>query len=96
MFAGMLPNGTKKTNLSKMSMLGMGRKMMRMTMKNKNVDTLESLMQQYLDNGGKIIACTMSMDVMGISKDELIDGIEYGGVATYIGDAQKSYSNLFI
>ncbi|MDF9867794.1 NADPH-dependent 2,4-dienoyl-CoA reductase/sulfur reductase-like enzyme/peroxiredoxin family protein/rhodanese-related sulfurtransferase/TusA-related sulfurtransferase [Bacilli bacterium PM5-3] len=96
LFAKMLPKGTKKTNLSKMSMFGLGSKMMRFTMKNHNVDTLESLMQQFIDSGGKIIACAMSMDVMGISKEELIDGIEYGGVATYIGDAQKSYSNLFI
>lgn len=96
MFSMMLPKGVKKTGLSKMNMGGLGAKMMAYTMKSKNVDTLESLMQQFIDNGGKIIACTMSMDVMGIQKDELIDGIEYGGVATYIGDSQEAYSNLFI
>lgn len=96
MFSMMLPKGVNKTGLSKMNMGGLGAKMMRYTMNKKNVDALESLMNQFIDNGGKIIACTMSMDVMGITKEELIDGIEYGGVATYIGDAQDAYSNLFI
>lgn len=96
MFSMMLPKGPKKTGISKMNMGGLGAKMMRYTMKSKNVETLDNLMKQYIENGGKIIACTMSMDVMGISKEELIDGIEYGGVATYIGDSQESYSNLFI
>lgn len=96
MFSKMLPKGTKKTKLSKMNMLNFGPKMMRHTMKQKNVETLENLLSEFLANGGKIIACTMSMDVMGISADELIDGIEYGGVATYIGEAQESFQNLFI
>lgn len=96
MFSMMLPKGVKKTGISKMNMGGLGAKMMRYTMKSKNVDALESLMKQYMENGGKIIACTMSMDVMGISQEELIDGIEYGGVATYLGDSQEAYSNLFI
>lgn len=96
MFSKMLPKGTKKTQLSKMNMLNFGPKMMRYTMKKKNVETLENLLESFLSNGGKIIACTMSMDVMGITKEELIDGIEYGGVATYIGEAEKSFQNLFI
>ena len=65
-------------------------------MKNKNIESLESLLEQYIENGGKITACTMSMDVMGIKKDELIENIEYGGVATYMENANKANHNLFI
>lgn len=96
MFGMMMPKGSKKLKLSKMNMGGMGTAMMKKVMKDKNVDSLESLMKTYLENGGRITACTMSMDVMGITKEELIDGIEYGGVASYLGDAQEAYSNLFI
>jgi NADPH-dependent 2,4-dienoyl-CoA reductase/sulfur reductase-like enzyme/peroxiredoxin family protein/TusA-related sulfurtransferase/rhodanese-related sulfurtransferase len=96
MFGMMMPKGTGKLKLSKMNMGGMGTAMMKYVMKEKNVDSLETLLKTYLENGGKITACTMSMDVMGITKEELIDGIEYGGVASYLGDAQDAYSNLFI
>lgn len=96
MFCAMLPKSSKKLNLSKMSMFGFGKIMLRKTMDMKNVESLESLIKSYIDNGGKIMACNMSMDVMGITKDELIDNIEYGGVASYISDSKNSFSNLFI
>lgn len=96
LFGLMMPKGSKKLKLSKMNMAGMGTAMMKYVMNKKNVDSLEVLIKTYLDNGGKITACTMSMDVMGLTKDELVDGIEYGGVASYLGDAQDAYSNLFI
>lgn len=96
MFGFMMPKGSRKLKLSQMNMGGMGTAMMKRVMKHKNVDSLESLMTTFLENGGKIIACTMSMDLMGITESELIKGIEYGGVATYLGDAQDAYSNLFI
>ncbi len=96
MFGFMMPRGSKKLKLSKMHMAGMGTKMMRMVMKDKNVDSLEDLMKQAMANGVKIVACTMSMDVMGIKKEELIDGIDYAGVATYLGDAEESNVNLFV
>ncbi|WP_319200415.1 CoA-disulfide reductase [uncultured Ilyobacter sp.] len=96
MFGMMMPKGVNKLKLSKMNMGGMGTAMMKYVMKEKNVDSLEKLMKTYLENGGKITACTMSMDVMGIAKEELIEGIEYGGVASYLGDSQEAYSNLFI
>jgi NADPH-dependent 2,4-dienoyl-CoA reductase/sulfur reductase-like enzyme/peroxiredoxin family protein/rhodanese-related sulfurtransferase/TusA-related sulfurtransferase len=96
MFGMMMPKGVNKLKLSNMNMGGMGTAMMKYVMKEKNVDSLEVLMKTYLENGGKITACTMSMDVMGMSEEELIDGIEYGGVASYLGDAQEAYSNLFI
>ena len=96
MFGKMMPKGTKKLKLSKMNMAGMGTAMMKKVMKDKNVNTLEDLMKQAMDQGVKLIACTMSMDVMGITKEELIDGVEFAGVASYLGDAEESNVNLFI
>ncbi len=96
MFGMMMPKGTSKLKLSKMNMAGMGTSMMKMVMKDKNVDTLEDLMKQAMKNGVKLVACTMSMDVMGITKEEIIDGVEFAGVASYLGDAEESNVNLFI
>ena len=96
MFGMMMPKGVNKLKLSQMHMGGMGTAMMKYVMKNKNVNSLEELMSMFLKSGGKITACTMSMDVMGITKEELIDGVEYAGVANYLGDAEDSFSNLFI
>ncbi len=91
-----MPQGTGKLKLSKMHMGGMGTKMMKKVMNDKNVDSLEALMKKAMENGVKLVACTMSMDVMGITKDELIDGVELAGVAAYLGDAEQSNVNLFI
>lgn len=96
MFGAMMPRGTSRLTLSNMNMGGMGTAMMKKVMKDKNIDSLEDLMKQAMFNGVKIVACTMSMDVMGITKEELIDGIEYAGVAAYLGDAEESNVNLFI
>ena len=96
MFGSMLPRGTGKLHLSRMNMGGMGTAMMKKIMNDKNVDSLETLMKKAMDNGIKIIACTMSMDVMGIKQEELMDGVELGGVGTYLGDAEESNVNLFI
>lgn len=96
MFGAMMPRGAKRLKLSKMNMAGMGTAMMKKVMKDKNVDSLEMLMKQAMANGVKLIACTMSMDVMGITKEELIDGVELAGVASYLGDAEESNVNLFI
>ena len=60
------------------------------------METLENLMKQAMENGVKLVACTMSMDVMGIRKEEIIDGVEFAGVASYLGDAENSDVNLFI
>jgi NADPH-dependent 2,4-dienoyl-CoA reductase/sulfur reductase-like enzyme/peroxiredoxin family protein/TusA-related sulfurtransferase/rhodanese-related sulfurtransferase len=95
-FGMMMPRGTSKLTLSNMNMGGMGTAMMRKVMKDKNIDSLESLMKQAMFNGVKLVACTMSMDVMGITKEELIDGIDYAGVAAYLGDAEESNVNLFV
>ena len=96
MFGAMLPRGSKKLKLSKMNMGGMGTKMMKKIMKDKNIDSLEDMMKKAMENGVKIIACFMSMDVMGIRPEELIDGVKIGGVGTYLGDAEESNVNLFI
>ena len=96
MFGFMLPRGAAKTKLSKMNMGGMGTAMMRGIMKDKNIDSLEDMMKKAIEGGVKIIACSMSMDVMGIRPEELIDGVEIGGVGTYLGDAEESDVNLFI
>ena len=96
MFGMMMPEGSSKLKLSKMNMGGMGTAMMKKVMKDKNVDSLETLMKSAMDNGVKLVACTMSMDVMGIRKEELIDGVELAGVASYLGDAEMSDVNLFV
>lgn len=96
MFGSMLPRGSGKLKLSRMDMGGMGTAMMKRIMNDKNVDSLEDLIQKAIHQGVKIVACTMSMDVMGIKKEELIDGVELGGVGAYLGDAEESNVNLFI
>lgn len=96
MFGIMMPRGSKKLGLSKMNMAGIGPKMIRGIMKHKNISSLEELIKEAMNNGVKITACSMSMDVMGIKPEELIDGIEIGGVAAYLGDAEESNVNLFI
>ncbi len=96
MFGFMMPKGAEKLTLSKMNMGGMGSAMMKWVMKNKNISTLSELIQQAQDSGVKFIACNMSMDVMGIKEEELIDGVEIGGVAKYISESNNANSNLFI
>lgn len=96
MFGAMMPRGTRRLKLSRMNMAGMGTKMMKKVMKDKNVESLEELMQHAMASGIKLVACTMSMDVMGITREELIDGVELAGVASYLGDAEEANVNLFI
>lgn len=96
MFGMMMPRGSKKLKLSNMNMLGMGGKMIRMVMKNKNITSLEDLIQSAIDSGINIVACQMSMDVMGLKKEELIDGVKIGGVGYYLGEAEDANVNLFI
>ena len=96
MFAMMLPKNSKDLPVSKMNFFGIGAKMIRSIMRKKNIMSLEELIKKAIDSGVNITACTMSMDVMGINKEELIDGINYGGVGQYLGEAEKSNNNLFI
>lgn len=96
MFGFMMPKGADKLTLSKMNMGGLGSFMMKQVMKRKNISTLKELIEQAQKNGIKFIACQMSMDVMGIKKEELLDGVEIAGVAKYISESSYSNSNLFI
>lgn len=96
MFAMMMPQGTKNLTLSKMNFLGLGTKMMRHVMEAKKIASLEDLMASAQKAGVEMVACQMSMDVMGIQPEELIDGIKIGGVGYYLGEAEESSVNLFI
>lgn len=96
MFSRMMPRGSRKLGLSRINMGGIGAKMIRSVMKKNNIASLEDLMSQAIQSGVKITACSMSMDVMGIKREELIDGIEVGGVATFLASAEESDASLFI
>ena len=96
MFAMMTPSGSTSLGVSRMNFMGIGAKMLRSMMQEKGIATLEELMDVARDLGVKFIACTMSMDAMGITEAELVDGLEYGGVATYMADAARSKVTLFI
>lgn len=96
MFGWMMPKGSRRLGLSRMNMGGFGPKMIRMVMKNKNIASLEELIRQAQMAGIRLVACQMSMDVMGIKQDELIDGVEIGGVASYLAAAEQGNVNLFI
>ncbi|MDO5033579.1 MAG: FAD-dependent oxidoreductase [Eubacteriales bacterium] len=96
MFSSMLPRGSKKLGLSQMNFGGAGAKMIRSVMKQNNVSSLEDLIEQAREAGVKFTACQMSMELMGITKEELIDGVEVGGVAAMLNDNDRSNMNLFI
>ncbi|MGB9840655.1 DsrE/DsrF/DrsH-like family protein [Thermovenabulum sp.] len=96
MFGKMMPRGAERLGLSKMNFGGLGAKMMKYIMKKKNVNTLTELIENAKALGVRLIACTMSMDVMGIRKEELVDGIDFAGVATYLAEADEANLNLFI
>lgn len=96
MFGRMMPRGSRKLRLSKLNMGGMGAKMIRSVMQNKNISSLEDLITEAVKNGVEITACTMSMDVMGIRREELIDGVKVGGVASFLASAEESDASLFI
>lgn len=96
MFGWMMPRGAEKLGLSKMNFMGMGTQMMKGVMKKKNVNSLPELIEMAQMMGVKMVACTMSMDVMGIKEEELIKGVEFAGVASYLGEADDANVNLFI
>jgi peroxiredoxin family protein len=96
MFGKMMPKGTKKLGLSKMNFAGAGSPMMRRATKDAGGMSLEELFDSALEQGVKFIACTLSMDILGFTKEELIDGVEFEGVAAYLGHADEANVNLFI
>jgi len=96
MFGIMLPTGPDKLPLSNMHMAGMGTAMMKQRMAAKDLPNLPDLIKSAIEGGARLVACTMSMEAMGITKEELIDGVELGGVAEYLGAASETHANLFI
>ena len=96
MFGAMMPNHSGKLKLSKMNMMNMGRLMMKKRMQAENVDPLDTMITNAANMGIKMIACQMSMDVMGVKREELFDHVEIGGVANYLEKAEQSNLNLFI
>ena len=96
MFGFMMPRGSKKLGLSRMNFGGIGAKMIRAVMKKNGVSSLEELIESARQKGVKFVACQMSMELMGITAEELIDGVELGGVATMLGSTEKSDLTYFI
>jgi peroxiredoxin family protein len=92
----MTPVGIRGLGVSKMNFGGIGAKMLRTMMRQQGVPQPEEMAQMARELGVRIVACQMSMDVMGIHKEELIDGVEVGGVATFLGEATRSKATLFI
>lgn len=96
MFGRMMPRGPGKLGLSKMNFCGLGAPLMKMVMRQQNVMTLEELIASAREQGVKLVACAMSMDILGFKEEELLDGLEYAGVAAYLGEADEANVNLFI
>jgi peroxiredoxin family protein len=90
--------GLDKGPLSKMNMLGLGKWMINERMKKANVASLEKLMADFIELGGKVMACDMTMDIMGIRKEDLREDLvgEYCGVGSFMQEARDSTVNLFI
>lgn len=96
MFGKMMPRGANKMGISKMNMAGMGPKMIKHVIEKHNAMTLPQLIELAQEQDIKLVACTMTMDLLGLHQDELLDGINYAGVAAYLADAQDGNVNLFI
>ena len=96
LFSMMTPASSEQLGVSKMNYFGIGARMFRSMMKEKNVSSLEELFAMAKDLGVKMVACGMSMDVMGVEREDLVDGVEYGGVGTFLGEASSSRLQLFI
>ncbi|QTN00270.1 hypothetical protein ERJ70_13765 [Sediminibacillus dalangtanensis] len=96
LFGKMMPRGVDKMGLSKMNFAGFGPKMIKKVMKKHNAMSLPNLMEMAQEQDVKLVACTMTMDLLGLQKEELLDDIEYAGVAAYLGDAEDGNVNLFI
>jgi peroxiredoxin family protein len=96
MFTKMMPRGADKMGLSNMNFAGMGPKMIKNVIKKHNAVPLPQLIEMAQEQDVKLVACTMTMDLLGLQKEELLDQIEYAGVAAYLADAQEGNVNLFI
>ncbi|MCA0758470.1 DsrE/DsrF/DrsH-like family protein [Paenibacillus sp. N4] len=95
-FGAMMPRGAEKLGLSKLNMAGMGPQMIKHVIRKHKALPLPQLIELAREQGVKLVACTMTMDLLGLQQEELLDGLEYGGVAAYLGDASDGKVNLFI
>ncbi len=96
MFGKMMPRGAEKMGLSKMNFAGFGPKMIKDVMKKHNAMPLSNLIEMAQEQEVKLVACTMTMDLLGLQQEELLDNIDYAGVAAYLADAEEGNVNLFI
>lgn len=96
MFGKMMPRGAEKLGLSKMQMAGFGPKMIKHVMQKHNALTLTQLIEMAQEQDIKLVSCTMTMDLLGLQEEELLDGVQYAGVAAYLADAENGQVNLFI
>lgn len=96
MFAKMMPNGADKMGISKMNFAGLGPKMIKRVIKKHNALELPQLIELAQEQDVKLVACTMTMDLLGLKQEELLEPLEYAGVAAYLGDAENGNVNLFI
>ncbi|WP_242694751.1 DsrE/DsrF/DrsH-like family protein [Pseudogracilibacillus auburnensis] len=96
LFGKMMPRGANKMSLSKMNFAGMGPKMIKNIIKKHNAVPLPQLIKMAQEQGINLVACTMTMDLLGLQQEELLDDIEYAGVAAYLGEAEEGNVNLFI
>ncbi|MEC3641135.1 DsrE/DsrF/DrsH-like family protein [Bacillus halotolerans] len=96
MFGKMMPRGADKMGLSRMNFAGMGPKMIKNVLKKHNALTLPQLIEMAQEQDVKLVACTMTMDLLGLQEKELLDEIDYAGVAAYLADAEEGSVNLFI
>ena len=96
MFGKMMPRGADKMGLSKMNFAGFGPKMIKGTMKKHNAMSMPQLIEMAQEQEVKLVACTMTMDLLGLKEKELLNNIEYAGVAAYLADAEEGNVNLFI
>ncbi|HLS59697.1 MAG TPA: DsrE/DsrF/DrsH-like family protein [Virgibacillus sp.] len=96
MFGWMMPKGPNKLSLSKMNFLGLGPKMIQHVVKKHNAMSVPQLIELAHEQDINMVACTMTMDLLGIQEEEMVGTINYGGVGAYIGDAEQANTNLFI
>jgi peroxiredoxin family protein len=96
MFAKMMPRGADKMGLSRMNFAGVGPKLIKQVMKKHKAIPLPQLIEMAQEHDVKLIACTMTMDLLGLKEEELLDHIEYAGVAAYLAEAEEGNVNLFI
>jgi peroxiredoxin family protein len=96
MFAKMMPRGADRMGLSRMNFGGIGAKLIKRVIKKHNAVPLPQLIDMAKEQGIKLVACQMTVDLLGLQQDELIDGIEFAGVAAYLADASEGNVNLFI